>query len=403
MVRTLLNNTSVNLRNRSSRWTTLLVAASCAWGAAACDESLQGVEPGPPGVAAAVRILPVTSQSLVAQFGVQLDTPIRVRVVDESGRPVGSAVVRYNVLAGAGIFSADSTLTNDQGFTQVLFRPLTTGTVIIEAAIERPGGTDRVQFTIQVFSDPDVAADLVRISGSGQSAPVGSVLPQPMVVRVLNPDGFPVDSFPVTFTLETSQGSQAGVAASPDGPFLSQVTVLTDGSGLARAFTRLGTLTGEHSVAASVTTGQGAGGSSETVTFTATATASTRATDLIAISGQTQTVVIDTINERDTEDFRGTDPNPFVLRAVDEFGNPVQGVTISWFVSDGAGTIASATTTTNANGITTNLLIEPSVGRNAVVAVAAGVDPVTFEVTGELYEPPEEEEPDDGGGGGGGG
>ncbi len=397
------HNTSVNLRDRSSRWTTLLVAVLCAWGAAACDESLQGVDSGPPGGEAATRIVPVTSQSLVAQFGVQLDTPIRVRVVDESGRPVRSAVVRYTVLAGAGIFSADSTLTNDQGFTQVLFRPLTTGTVIVEAAIERPGGTDRVQFTIQVFSDPGVAADLVRISGSGQSAPVGSVLDQPMVVRVLNPDGFPVDSFPVTFTMETSQGSGAGVAASPDGPFLSQVTVLTDASGFARASTKLGTRTGEHSVSASVTTGQGAGGSTETVNFTATATPSTEATELIAISGQTQTVVIDTIHDRGTEEYRGTEPNPFVVRAVDEFGNPVQGVRVSWFVSDGAGSVASATTTTGADGMTTNRLRDPSEGRNAVVAVAAGVDPVTFEVTGELYEPPEEEDADEGGGGGGGG
>lgn len=380
-----------------------MVAAISVWATAACDESLQGVEPAPPGARVGAQIVPVTSQTLVAQFGVQLDTPIRVRVVDETGRPVGSAVVRYNVLAGAGIFSADSTLTNDQGFTQVLFRPLVTGTVIVEAAIERPGGTDRAQFTIQVFSDPDVASDLARIGGSGQSAPVGSVLPQPMVVRVLNPDGFPVDSFPVTFTLGTSQGSTAGVAASPDGPFLNQVTVLTDGSGFARAFMKLGTLPGAHSATATVVTGQGTAGSTESVTFDATATASTRASDLIAISGQTQTVVVDTINDRDAEEYRGTEPNPFVVRTVDAFGNPVQGVSISWFVSDGTGTLARFSTTTDADGISTNVLFEPSVGRNAVVAVTPGVDPVTFEVTGQLYEPPAEEEETDGGGGGGGG
>lgn len=375
----------------------LVVAALCAWGAAACDESLQGVETVPPGTGVAPRIVPVGSQSLVAQFGVRLDTPIRVRVVDESGRPVPSAVVRYDVLSGAGAFSADSTLTDDQGFTQVLFRPLTTGTVVVEARVERPGGTDRVQFTIQVLSDPTVASELVRISGSGQSAQVGAVLPDPLVTRVLNPDGFPVESFPVTFTLQSSQGATAGVAATPDGPFLNQVTVQTDASGFARAFMKMGTLPGPHSATATVTTGQGTGGSTETVTFTATATASVRAARLVAISGQNQTVVVDTLHERDSEEFRGTDPNPFVVQAIDAFGNPVSDVSISWFVSDGAGDIAAFSTSTDGNGISTNVLLDPSVGRNAVVALTPGADPVTFVVIGEALEPPEEE---DGGGGG---
>ncbi|MDX1661677.1 MAG: Ig-like domain-containing protein [Gemmatimonadota bacterium] len=368
---------------------------------AACDESLQGGETLPLEGRVGVQIVPVTAQSLLAQVGVQLDTPLQVRVVDEVGRPVGSAVVRYGVLAGAGIFSADSTLTDDQGFTQVLFRPLTTGTVIVEAAIERPGGTDRVQFTIQVLADPTVADDLIRISGSGQSARIGSVLPEPMVVRVLNPDGVPVEGHPVTFTLETSKGDAAGVADSPDGPFTNQVAVLTDASGFARTFMKLGTEAGLHTATASIVTGTGATASSETVTFNAAALASDRVADLIAISGETQTVVIDTLHEEDSPDFRGTDPNPFVVRAVDEFGNPVSGTTITWFVSDGTGTIAASTTTTDANGISTNLLIDPSAGRNAVVAVAGRADPVTFEVTGEVLEPPEEE--GDGGDGGGGG
>ena len=401
MVRTLPHNRTVNLRARTSRWTLLVLVAACAWSVAACDESLQGGETLPLEGRVGVQIVPVTAQSLLAQVGVQLDTPLQVRVVDEVGRPVGSAVVRYGVLAGAGIFSADSTLTDDQGFTQVLFRPLTTGTVIVEAAIERPGGTDRVQFTIQVLADPTVADDLIRISGSGQSARIGSVLPEPMVVRVLNPDGVPVEGHPVTFTLETSKGDAAGVADSPDGPFTNQVAVLTDASGFARAFMKLGTEAGLHTATASIVTGTGATASSETVTFNAAALASDRVADLIAISGETQTVVIDTLHEEDSPDFRGTDPNPFVVRAVDEFGNPVSGATITWFVSDGTGTIAASTTTTDANGISTNLLIDPSAGRNAVVAVAGRADPVTFEVTGEVLEPPEEE--GDGGDGGGGG
>lgn len=387
--------------SRISRRAILLAVAVCALGAAACDESLQGVD-SPVGLEGVPKILAVTAQSLLAQFGIQLDTPIRVRVLDEQGRPVRSAVVKYSVVAGAGVFSADSTLTNDQGFTQVLFRPTTTGTVIVRARVQRPGGTDDVMFTIQVLADPTEAESITRVSGDGQSAPVGAVVPDPLVVRVVNPDGFPVEGHTITFVLTRSQGAMAGVGASADGPFAGQVTVTTDASGLARAFLRLGTKTGLHGVSATGVVGGSGTQTTQTVTFSATATPSTNAVTLRAISGQTQTVVVDTLHERDSEEYRGTEPNPFVVQATDAFGNPVQGVVVSWFVEDGAGFLSVASSTTNANGIATNLLLEPSVGRNAVVAFTAGTDPVTFEVTGELYEPPEEQTGTGTGGDGGG-
>lgn len=396
------SETGMNPISRISRRAVLLVVAVCALGAAACEESLQGIETSP-GADGVPQIVAVTAQSLLAQFGVQLETPIRVRVVDSEGRPVRSAIVKYRVLAGSGFFSADSTLTNDQGFTQVLFTPTTTGTVIVEAEVQRPGGTDRIQFTIQVLADPSEATSVTRVSGNGQTGVVGSVVPEPLVVRVVNPDGFPVKGHDITYVLQQSQGIMGGVAASADGPFANQVTVQTDASGLARAFLRLGTKAGGHTVSATGVVGANGGEATQTVTFTAVGTASTEAVQLKAISGQTQTVVIDTLHERESDEFRGTDPNPFVVQAVDQFGNPVQGVTISWFVEDGAGFLAVSTSTTNANGIATNTLFEPTAGRNAVVAFAAGADPVTFEVTGEVLEPPEEDEPADGGGGGDGG
>lgn len=373
--------------------------AICALGASACDESLQG--PGVlPGTVSSADIIALTPTQLAAQFGVLLDTPIRVRVLDERGRPVRSAVVKYSVLAGAGVFSADSTLTNDQGITEVLFRPLTTGTVIVEARVERPGGgTDQVQFTIRVLADPTVAADISRVSGNGQSQPVGSVLPEPLVVRVVNPDGFPVTEFPITFTLEDAQGELAGVSGSPDGPFGGQVTLSTDASGQARAFLRLGTEDGPHVVTASGVVGEGSARTTETLTFTATATASDRVAELVAISGQIQTVVIDTLHDPSSDEFQGRDPNPLVVQALDRFGNPVQVVTVSWFVADGGGNLASSATVTDANGLTQNVVAEVTEGRNVVVAFTPGADPVEFEITGEMLEPPEEENGEGGGGG----
>lgn len=387
---------------RIRRWSIVAMVAICAWSAAACDESLNGLQPaGPVGGAEAVVVVPVTSQDLLAQFGVQLLTPIRVRVVDSAGHPLRSATVRYSVLAGAGLFSADSTLTNDEGFTEVQFLPTATGTVIVEARVDRSGGTDRARFTIQVLSNPDEVASFDRLGGDGQSGQVGSVLPSALVVKVTNPDGFPVDSFPVTFTLRESHGTLAGVADTPDGPFAGQVTVTTDASGTARAFLRLGTEAGSHVVEATAVVGPSGEGATESVFFTETATASTRAAQLIVVSGGTQTTVVDTIHERDSDEYRGREPNPLVVQALDAFGNPVQGVPISWFVEDGGGTIALFSTTTDQNGVSINVLSGVTVGRNAVVAFAPGADPVTFTITGENYEPPAEA-PAGGGGGGGG-
>jgi hypothetical protein len=53
------------------------------------------------------------------------------------------------------------------------------------------------------------------------------------------------------------------------------------------------------------------------------------------------------------------------------------------------------TTFTDALGFATNALFGPTEGHNAVVAIAPGTGPVTFDVNGELIAEPEE-----GGGGG---
>lgn len=375
----------------------ILAVAACTAVLSACDESLHPVGIAQP--QGTVRLVAVTPQQLPAQLGASLDLPIRVRVVDESGRAVQSATVKYNVLIGAGVFSADSTLTNDQGFTQVGFTPLSAGTVVVEARVERPGATDRLQFTVQVLNDPNIATRFEKMSGDGQSAAIGSILPSPLVVRLLNADGFPVDSVGVTFAIQNSMGDNAGLAGSRSGPFAQQVTVLSDASGFATAFVLLGTEPGLHTVSATAVIGAPGAQESRTVTFSATAQASNRVAQLIVISGGQQTAIIDTIHARsDSLNFRGRDPQPLVLQALDRFGNPVPNVAVTWFVSDGGGRLASAVTITNGGGLTSNTIVDVTVGRNVAVAFVPGAEPVEFEITGELYRPPQES----GGGGGGG-
>ncbi|MGH7588325.1 MAG: Ig-like domain-containing protein [Gemmatimonadota bacterium] len=369
-------------RSRPIRIGLALLAVACLAGSA-CDDALVDDAPGG---GRPDRLVAVSGQSLVAQLGSSTGAFLRLRVVDRRSRPVRAAVVHYVVLAGAGVFASDSTLTDDQGFTQVEFRPLAAGLSIVEARTETADGIEGLQFQVQVLSDPSEAAQLEKTVGDGQSGPAGAFLADPLEVRVLNPDGLPVAEHPVTFTLEQAAGPSAGVAPARDGTTAGQIQVVTDAAGHARAFLKLGTRVGAYSVAARTLSGTDANPAAFEVTFTATATAAPAA-ELVAIAGEDQTAVIDTLNAPGSPDFRGRDPNPFVVQALDAFDQPAAGAAVQWVISDGGGTLLATTTVTDAFGLAQNQLLGATEGRNAVVALAAGTNAVEFVVTGVVHQP----------------
>ncbi|HET6637316.1 MAG TPA: Ig-like domain-containing protein, partial [Gemmatimonadota bacterium] len=371
----------------------------------ACVEAPPTAPDGPD--AMPTSLIPITPQQLTDTLGDSLGLLLETRVLGPDGQPLRSAVVVYDVVSGAGVFTADSTLTNDQGFTQVLFLPLSPGTVLVQAR----SGADAITFAIEVANDPNQGSTFLKVGGDTQSATVGAILPQPFTVQVRNPDGLPVDSVPVTFTIQIAQGDSAKLATDPSafqgaggetGSSGHQVVVLTDAGGFARAWLRLGTLAGGHTVSATALIGPAGAQTEQTVNFTANALPSARATQLIIISGDDQTVPIDTLFPPGSPLNRTRNPNPFVVQALDAFGTPVSGVAVQWRVSDGGGTMFAFTTFTDAFGFATNALFGPTEGHNAVVAIAPGTGPVTFDVNGELIAEPEEGGGDDEEGGGGG-
>jgi hypothetical protein len=354
--------------------------------ASACDDALVDDAPGG---GRPDRIVAVAGQHLVARLGAPEGIPLRSRVLDRSGHPVRAASVRYLLLSGAGVFSSDSTLTDDQGFTQVEFRPLEAGTTFVEARTQTAAGPAGLQFQIVVLSDPTEAAVLAKTGGDAQSAPVGTFLADPLEVRVLNPDGLPVSGHAVVFSLEQAAGPSAGVSATREGTTAGQVEVPTDQAGVARAFLRLGTRIGAYSVSARTLGGPVDEPMPLEQTFTATAVPAAP-NRLVIIAGDGQTAVVDTLHAPGSPDFQGRDPNPFVVQALDAFGQPVAGVTVQWLVSDGGGSLVAATTITDGTGLAQNRLVGVTVGRNAVVAVTVGTSAVQFVVTGVLPETDEE-------------
>ena len=76
----------------------------------------------------------------------------------------------------------------------------------------------------------------------------------------------------------------------------------------------------------------------------------------------------------------GTAPKPLVLEVTDRYGNPVPGVRVAWTVG-GLGSVASLTSTTGADGITSNALNPPTTaGVYAVIATFGSVAAVVFRV-----------------------
>ncbi len=66
--------------------------------------------------------------------------------------------------------------------------------------------------------------------------------------------------------------------------------------------------------------------------------------------------------------------NPLSVLVADAYGNPVSGATVSWVVSAGNASLGSSTSTTNTNGVATNLL--------TLLGLLPGVDQVTASVAG---------------------
>lgn len=244
--------------------------------------------------------------------------------------------------------------------------------IIQVEAEDEVGNLGRTQIEVDV--QDQAGQRIVPISGSGQSAEVGTQLPQPLVVGLIGANGAFVPGQPVTF--KVSRGTGQLSAGSETG---STVTVITDDNGLASVNFTLGDRAGagNHRVTATAT------GFVGTVEFCAAATPAS-ATVLTAVMGSGQPGIV---NQHL--------PQPFVVLVNDAGGNPVQGVTVSFDVEQGGGHFdegTSVTRITDVNGqAALTLTLGPDEGINNNVATAtftgyAGVKP-TFIASGVIPNP----------------
>ena len=84
--------------------------------------------------------------------------------------------------------------------------------------------------------------ELTAVSGDGQEAKVGNLLPEPLVVRVRDAAGQPVAEVPLVFRFQD---------AVPDAE-ITPASVATDSTGRASVRVRLGTTTGPQTIEATI-------------------------------------------------------------------------------------------------------------------------------------------------------
>ena len=296
----------------------------------------------------------VSGHDQSAPAGQPLPEPLVVEVTDAFGNPIEGVTIAWTA-DGGGSVGAATTVTGADGRTSNT-RTLgsAAGTQRTLAASEGLAGSPAAFLHT---ASAGSAAGVQIVSGDGQTAGPGERLPEPLVVRVADADGNPV------------QGAAVSWIVTGGGGALEPPTSTTGADGLASTQWVLGSAAGANSAEA-VVSGVGS------ATFTATAVAG-GASRIEVVSGNDQTV----------EAGRQL-PADLVVRVTDASGNPVSGATVTWRVRSGGGSVAPGSSTTDASGqASARWTVGPQAGANTLEATAGGAGSVTFRATGTAAAP----------------
>jgi PKD repeat protein len=300
-----------------------------------------------PGDGEAAHIDVVAGNGQSGRVGSTLEEPLVVRVTDTQNRPVEDASVVFTFtgdVAGAHATPETARTNSDGVASSTLTLGTREGTLTGQAAVPVDPGVTPVQAPFTATALSANANGIALVSGNDQSAPVNSVLPDPLVVQVTDEFGNPIPNVTITWTAE-------------GGGSVSEASTQTGANGQASVTRTLGPVAGQQTTLA---TAEGLAGSP--VTFTHTATAGTAA-GVTKVSGDNQSALPGTAL-----------PEPLIVEVRDAQGNPIASRAVTWVVGTGGGSVDPQNTTTDAQGrASTRWTLGPAVGPNTVNAVVSGV------------------------------
>lgn len=315
------------------------------------------VVPGPP-----AKFIPFAGNNQSVAAGAAVPTPPSVLITDAGDNPIAGVAVNFVITAGGGSITGGSATTNASGIAAVGSWTLGTaaGPNSLTASSPAIAGSS---FVFQAAAGAGPAATLTSMAGNNQTATAGGLVATPPSVKVTDANGNFVAGFAVTFSAPSGSGTVIGAS------------VVTDASGVATVGNwRLGPTPGPQSLIASA---NGLAGSP--VTFNATAVAPVPST-VAGFAGNNQTA---------RPGFAVT-TRPSVI-VTDPAGIPVPGVSVTFAVTAGGGTITGEAATTNAAGIATvgSWTLGPALGPNSLTATVGTLSgsPVTFNATAATLPP----------------
>lgn len=264
---------------------------------------------------AGVRVVSGDGQTGAA--GAVLEKDVVVEVVDDRGRPVRGALVRFRVLEGEGSVAASPLSQDEPGMARARWTlgPVAPDSQVLEAWLE---GVQASPVRLVAFSVPGPPAQLSRVRGATAGPVGGAVTPAP-AVRVVDRFGNAVPGVEVGWEMEAGNGT------------LSPARGQTDSTGVAAVQWMLGPQVGAEQTVRAVAAGL------PPVQFTALAGTEGVPLQLARHSGDGQHAAVGTLL---------ADSLRVALRMPD--GRPVAGAQVTWAAA--AGAVTPAVSRTDAQG-----------------------------------------------------
>jgi adhesin/invasin len=290
-------------------------------------------QPGP-----LAQLVKQSGDNLIGLVGTALQTPHVVKAAVQFGNGLAGVSIGWTV-SGGGSTNPTSGVTDAGGLAQTTRTlPAGAGSGSTTATATGPNGPLTAVFAVTAANAGP--AQIVKVSGDGQTAPASSTLPNPIRVQVL--DALSVGVANVTVSFTTGNG----------GSFPGGASIQTDAQGFAQTTWRLGSGAGQQSAQAAV-------GGPAPATFTATASAGPLS------------VAQSTIQASPGAITAGGAGSTITVTARDAGGNPLPGLTVV-LANTGGGTLTQPAGPTNAQGQATGTYSSTGSGSKTVSATIAG-------------------------------
>ena len=286
-----------------------------------------------------------------------LGGPVQVRVTDAGGNPVSGVAVTFGSVTGGGAITGATPVTNAGGIATL--GSWTLGTIAgANSVTANAAGLTPVTFT--ATGTPGAVAALTKVVGDGQSAVVNATVAVSPQVQVTDAFGNGVSGVTITFAVTLGGGSITGPTPATSAGGFASVGSWT-----------LGSIAGANALSASAV-------GLTTVNFAATGTPGSPAS-LLIVSNANQVGTVGTAA-----------PSAPAVKVLDAFANGVPGVTVTFAIASGGGSLTGNPVVTNASGVAQLVAwnLGSVAGLNTATASAPGVGtPAVFQATAQAGAP----------------